>query len=43
MDKNVRSAIIGYWRSGATVEEIISITGLCYLEIMTVIEAINNN
>lgn len=43
MSENLRSAIIGYWRSGASVEQIIAITGLGYLQIMTIIEAINNN
>jgi len=43
MDANVRAAIIGYWRSGASIEQIIALTGVYYLQVAAVIESINNN
>lgn len=38
MDKNLESAIIGYYLSGASIEEIIGITGLFYLQVARLIE-----
>jgi hypothetical protein len=33
MDKYLIAAIKGYWRMGATIEEIIGVTGLKYWEL----------
>lgn len=43
MNKDLKAAIIGYWRSGATIEEIIGITGLLYREVVAVIEEYRNH
>ncbi len=37
MKDNIKSAIIGFWRMGANMEEIIGNTGLEYLTIETII------
>lgn len=34
----LHAAIIGYWRSGASIEEIIALTGLFYLAVVRIIE-----
>lgn len=35
----MESAIIGYWRMGATMEEMCAATGLYYLVIKKIIES----
>jgi len=37
-DINVESAVIGHWRNGATISEIIGATGLFYLVIIKIIQ-----
>ncbi len=39
MKDNIKSAIIGFWRMGANMEEIIGNTGLGYLYIERIIMA----
>ena len=41
MEPQLKSAIIGYYLSGATIEHIIGITGLFYLQVARVIEEYN--
>jgi len=36
-ENNLHSAIIGYWRQGATLDEIKAITGVSKLEIAEII------
>lgn len=38
MEQNLKSAIIGYYLSGTTLEEIVGLTGCFYLQIAKVIE-----
>lgn len=35
--EHLQSAIIGYWRSGATIEEIKNITGMSPIQISEII------
>lgn len=37
VEDNVKSAIIGYWRCGATIDEIMSITNIRYMVIQQII------
>lgn len=39
MDKNIKSAIIGYWRQGATLDEIKALTGVSKWDIAEIIAA----
>lgn len=36
-EDEVKAAIIGYWRMGATIDEIMSITNLRYMVIQQII------
>jgi transposase len=38
MTPNEKSAIIGYWRSGASIEHIMVITGRSYMLIINLID-----
>lgn len=38
LPENEKAAIIGFWRSGASLEHIIAITGITYWEIEKLIE-----
>lgn len=40
MTKHLQAAIIGYYRSGASIEAIIALTGISYLEVVEIIEKI---
>ena len=42
MDKNLKSSVIGFWRSGASVEEVCGVTGLYYSVIMNIIKDYKN-
>lgn len=42
MDQFEKAAIIGYWRSGATYEQIVVTTGLYYHQIEKVISEYQN-
>lgn len=37
LEDEVKSTIIGYWRMGATIDEIMSITNLRYMVIQQII------
>jgi len=37
MEQELKSAIIGYYRSGASVEQIIGLTGLFYRQVLWVL------
>lgn len=37
IDDNVKAAIIGFWRSGATVDEIMEIVRLKYMVVQQII------
>jgi len=39
IDHNTSSAVIGHWRNGATISEIIGATGLFYLVIIKIIKS----
>lgn len=38
MEKALEAAIIGYYKSGATIEQIVGLTNCYYLQIARVIE-----
>jgi len=38
INEHIQSAVIGHWRNGATIAEIIRATGLFYLVIVKIIQ-----